>query len=138
MIEPSTKVTDLTVFQLQTIVRKVQEALWKDGPTGEWILPEVADTSAGETLAMVEAIDAILTDYELAPVETEDEPTEPEEGDLTTEDHIRFWSISTATEPRWSSSPRATTGEPTSRRTWTRSSFGPMSGTAQTMAIGCS
>lgn len=87
-IEPVKIPYNLSLFELQTIVRKVQEALWKDGPTGEWLLPEDCDF---DSIGVGSRIAAILEEYDLQPVEVEEEPDEPAEGDLTTEDHIRFW-----------------------------------------------
>jgi hypothetical protein len=86
-IEPVKIPYNLTLFELQIIVRKVQEALWKDGPTGEWVLPEECEIDREIAATIAE----ILEEYDLQPVEIEEEPEEPVEGDLTTEDHVRFW-----------------------------------------------
>ncbi len=89
-IEPRVTANDLPLGTCRDIIRRVQEALWwnESAEGDEWLLPENTEYDITKEVA------ELFTEYDLQPVEIEDEPeepTEPEEGDLITKDHRKFW-----------------------------------------------
>ncbi len=92
--DPIKNVSDLSLSELQTIVRRAQETLWLDDGTGKWRARE--DWSEGDSAyVLLTYIADLLAEYDLEPIEEgePDEPEEPVDGDLWTEDHHKLWEF---------------------------------------------